>query len=160
MSSTAFIVPVDLQSSASQTIPNLDPVKLWATGPSDGKTAKVGTTRIFYNTPAQNKGSDVTALTSLGENFASAKGDARRELVRKAVGSAVKSVTSLGDGVKKVSIDASADDHAAGKILHSSHSEFLLSSMSSRRCSLGSVQVYVENGPTISFQARPRWTSF
>jgi aminopeptidase len=125
MSASAFILPVDLQASASQTIPNLDPVKLWSTGPSNGKTPKVGTTRIFYNTPVQNQG-HLVALTSLGEAFASAQGCARREVVRKAVGSAVKNVTALGDGVKEVSIDASADAHAAAVAAHLARYKFTL----------------------------------
>jgi aminopeptidase len=154
MSSTALIVPVDLQAATSQTIPNLDPVKLWSTGPSDGKTPKVGTTRIFYNTPVKNDAPNVVTLTSLGENFTSAKPDAQRELVRKAVGSAVKSVVGFGDAIKEVSIDASSDPHAAGRLLIETAADFCLNIlMSSCCCSLGQVQIYIENRPAVFFQS-------
>jgi aminopeptidase len=52
---------------------------------------------------------------SLGEGFEGKTGDARRELVRKAVGSGVKQVKELGDGAKDIIVDASTDAHAAGK---------------------------------------------
>lgn len=106
--SSAFVVPFDHQSSGNIT--GVDAAQLWATTPSGDKPSKVGTTRTFYNTPP----SKVTTVSSLGESFALKKGDVRRELVRKAVGSAVKDLKSL-DGVKDVTIDASADPQAAGR---------------------------------------------
>lgn len=113
MASAAYIVPIDPQAPSSQAVPNLDPARLWSAVPQGEKPAKVGTTRIFYGALA---GKDVAALSSLGEGFAAKKGNTRRELVRKAVGSAVKSVKDLGDGMKDVAVDASADPHAAGKL--------------------------------------------
>ena len=112
MSTKAYILPIDPTSPSSQSIPNLDPAKLWSTVPWGKKTPKVGTTRVFYNTPSG--GSDVTALVSLGDEFDTKKGDAKREVVRKAVGSAVKDLKGLVESEAAVSIDASADPHAAG----------------------------------------------
>ena len=112
MSTKAYILPIDPNSPSSQSVPNLDPAKLWSTVPWGKKTPKVGTTRVFYNSPSG--GSDVTALVSLGEEFGAKKGDAKREVVRKAVGSAVKDLKGLVEGDITVSIDASADPHAAG----------------------------------------------
>lgn len=109
MSSSAYIVPFDVQSSTGELVSGLDAAKLWATTPVGEKPAKVGTLRTFYNTPA----SKVTTLSSLGEKFSTKKGDAKRELLRKSVGSAVKELKAV-DGVKDVAIDASIDPHAAG----------------------------------------------
>lgn len=78
--------------------------------PSGDKNSPVGTTRTFYNTPT----SKVTTLSSLGEDFGKKKGDAKRELLRKSVGSAVKELKNL-EGVKDVTIDASVDPQAAGR---------------------------------------------
>jgi aminopeptidase len=47
--------------------------------------------------------------------------DVRREIVPKAVGSGIKSVKGLGDGVSEAVIDASTDSHAAGKIQFNLH---------------------------------------
>ena len=112
MSTKAYILPIDPNLPSSQSVPNLDPAKLWSAVPWGKKTPKVGTTRVFYNSPSG--GSDVTALVSLGEEFDAKKGDAKREVVRKAVGSAVKDLKGLVEGDITVSIDASADPHAAG----------------------------------------------
>ena len=118
MSSTSvFILPIDPKSQVStRAVSDIDPVKLWSTTPVGSKAPKVGSTRVFYNTPAK-EGINVTAVVSLGEGFDKKQGNARRELVRKAVGSGVKQVKDLGDGTKKVSVDASTDPHAAGMIL-------------------------------------------
>jgi len=114
-SAPVYILPFDPKVPAgSQVVPNVDPVKLWSTTPSASKIPKVGSTRVFYNTPAQQDGSATTAIVSLGDNFGTKSGDERRELLRKAVGSGVKQIKDLGDGDKKVVIDASADPHAAG----------------------------------------------
>lgn len=107
--SSAFIIPFDHQSSGKSAT-GIDAAQLWATTPSGDKPPKAGTTRTFYNTPP----SKVTTISSLGERFDAKKGDVRRELVRKAVGSAVKELKSL-DGIKNVTIDASTDPQAAGK---------------------------------------------
>lgn len=108
MSSPALVIPFDHQSSKT-VVPGVDPVQLWSTTPAPEKVPKVGTTRTFYNTPPPS----VTALSSLGPDFAKKSGNPRRELVRKSVGSAVKDVKAL-DGVDQVTVDASADPHAAG----------------------------------------------
>lgn len=117
MSSSAYIVPFDHKSSG-QVAPGLNPAELWATTPSGDKNPPVGTTRTFYNTPA----SKVTTISSLGDDFATKKADAKRELLRKSVGSAVKELKNL-EGVKDVTIDASADPHAAGMSLDTLASE-------------------------------------
>jgi len=114
-SSPAYIVPYDHQSS-NEIAPGLDAGQLWATTPAADKPAKVGTVRTFYNTPQAK----VTSVTSLGEKFSSQKDDERRELLRKAVGSAVKELKAI-DGVKDVSVDASVDPHAAGMHLFASY---------------------------------------
>ncbi|KAF9028210.1 leucine aminopeptidase [Rhodocollybia butyracea] len=106
MSTSAYVAPVDPNSPAS-LVPNVDIAKIWATVPR-GEKVEVGTTRVFYNTPE----SKITAASSLGDNFASKQGDARRELVRKSVGSAVKALKAL-EGLQEVTVDASADPHAA-----------------------------------------------
>jgi len=108
MSNTAYIVPFDHQSSG-QVADGVDASQLWSLTPQGEKPPKVGTTRIFYNTPP----SKVTTVSSLGEGFASKKSEVKRELVRKSVGSAVKELKTY-DGLKDVLIDASADPHAAG----------------------------------------------
>ena len=108
MSSTAYIIPFDHQSSA-QIADGVDAAKLWSLTPQGEKLPKVGTTRIFYNTPP----SKVTTVSSLGEGFASKKSEVKRELIRKSVGSAVKELKAH-DGLKEVLIEASADPHAAG----------------------------------------------
>lgn len=108
MSNTAYVVPFDHQSSG-QVFRGVDASELWSLTPQGEKPPKVGTTRIFYNTPP----SKVTTISSLGEAFASKKTEAKRELVRKSVGSAVKDLKAH-DGLKDVFIDASVDPHAAG----------------------------------------------
>ena len=110
MSSTAYIIPFDHQSSAEIT-DGVDASKLWALTPQGEKLPKAGTTRIFYNTPP----SKVTTVSSLGEGFSSKKSEVKRELVRKSVGSAVKELKAH-EGLKDVVIDASADPHAAGMV--------------------------------------------
>ncbi|KIY65934.1 hypothetical protein CYLTODRAFT_423874 [Cylindrobasidium torrendii FP15055 ss-10] len=95
---TARVVPNDPRNPSSD---------LWATLPSGDKPAKVGTTHVFYQSPEE-----LTTLTSLGGDFAKETGNARRETVRKAVGSAVKAIRGI-EGVKNVKIDASQDAHAS-----------------------------------------------
>ncbi len=116
MSTRVFVLPIDPTSqSGSGPLPSVDPVELWSTAPTGSKPAKVGTTRIFYNTPPSQPGKiDATAVVSLGEGFDKKTGDARRELVRKAIGSSIKQIRELGDGEKYVVVDASKDAHAAG----------------------------------------------
>ncbi|KAK0466043.1 uncharacterized protein EV420DRAFT_1636626 [Desarmillaria tabescens] len=109
--STARIVPHDPKATS----------ELWASAPTGEKPAKVGTTRVFYNTPPQQ----LTALSSLGDGFEKKTGSAKREVVRKAVGSAVKAVKAI-DGVKNVKIDASLDPHAAAVAAHLAQYSFTL----------------------------------
>ena len=91
---------------------------MWGTLPPTKKPAKVGTSHLFYGTSG---GTDVTALVSLGDAFEAKKGDARREIVRKAVGSGVKSIKVLREGISEAFIDASTDPHAAGELLDASY---------------------------------------
>ncbi|KAF5311260.1 hypothetical protein D9758_018499 [Tetrapyrgos nigripes] len=112
MSTIAFVAPHDPIKS-SQAISGVDLVQIWAQAvPSStdesAKVPKVGTTRVFYNTPE----SKITAISSLGEGFEKKKGNERREMVRKSVGSAVKTLRGL-DGLKEIHIDAEKDPHAA-----------------------------------------------
>ncbi|OJA15858.1 hypothetical protein AZE42_11442 [Rhizopogon vesiculosus] len=122
MSSKAYVVPVDPKNPGGNAAPGIDPASMWASLPQAQKPAKVGTSHLFYGTPRQ----DVTALVSLGDGFDSKAGDARREIVRKAVGSGVKSVKALGDGVSEAVIDASTDPHAAAVAAHLALYDFTL----------------------------------
>ena len=109
MSNTAYVLPYDHQLSDQVVVDGVDASHLWSLTPQGEKLPKVGTTRIFYNTPP----SKLTTVSSLGEGFASKKSQVKRELVRRSVGSAVKELKSY-EGLKDVLIDASADPHAAG----------------------------------------------
>ncbi len=122
MSTRVFVLPIDPTSqSSSVPLPSVDPVQLWSTVPTGTKPAKVGTTRVFYNTPPSQSGHpDATAVVSLGEGFHKKTGDARRELVRKAIGSSIKQIRELADGEKSVVVDASTDAQAAG-VLNMGH---------------------------------------
>ncbi|KAI0048288.1 hypothetical protein FA95DRAFT_1491191 [Auriscalpium vulgare] len=129
MSSSVYILPIDPSAqSASGALPTVDPVKLWSTAPTGTKPAKVGTTRIFYNTPpvADDGQTSLAAVVSLGDKYATKAGNAKRELVRKAIGSAVKETKGLGDGEKKITIDSSADPHAAAVAAHLAKYKFTL----------------------------------
>ncbi|KAI0302575.1 cytosol aminopeptidase family, catalytic domain-containing protein [Russula brevipes] len=111
----------------SGVLPSVDPLELWNTAPTGSKPPKVGTTRIFYNTPrADQRDVSTTAVVSLGEGFDKKSDHARRELVRKAVGSGVKQVKELGDGTKDVVVDASTDAHAAAVAAHLAKYKFTL----------------------------------
>ncbi|KAL4268541.1 peptidase M17 family protein [Pleurotus pulmonarius] len=121
MSASAYAIPFDPQAVSSTGVPDVDAAKLWSTVPHGDKVPKVGTARVFYDTPATK----VTALSSLGEGFSSKKGDERRELVRKSIGKAVKSIREL-EGVKEVTVDASLDPHAAAVAAHLAQYQFTL----------------------------------
>lgn len=112
MSNTAYVVPYDHQSSP-KIVDGVDASYLWSLTPHGEKLPKAGALRTFYNTPPSN----MTTVSSLGEGFTSKNSEAKRELVRKSVGSAVKALKAL-DGLKDVLIDASADPHAAGVSLY------------------------------------------
>ena len=122
MSSKAYVVPLDPKNPGQNAASNLNPATLWGTLPPTKKPAKVGTSHLFYGTSG---GTDVTALVSLGDAFEAKKGDARREVVRKAVGSGVKSIKVLGEGISEAFIDASTDPHAAGEMLDASYVTFI-----------------------------------
>jgi cytosol aminopeptidase len=108
MSSSAYVVPYDHQNS-DDFLPGHSAAKLWATTPQGDTPPKAGTTRTFFNAPETK----LTTVSSLGDKFSSKSQNAKRELVRKAVGSAVKELKAM-DGVKDVAVDASLDPHAAG----------------------------------------------
>ena len=116
MSSRIFVLPIDPTSKpGSGSLPSVDPIQLWSSAPTGSKPAKVGTTRLFYDTPPSQPGkTDAIAVVSLGEGFDKQTDNARRELVRKAIGSSIKQIRELGDGKKSVVVDASRDAHAAG----------------------------------------------
>ena len=109
--SSIYVLPIDPSAPAATAAP-VDATKLWTSTPAANapKPSKAGTTHLFY-------GENVTAVSSLGEKFGQKKGDERREVVRKTVGSAIKKVRELGEAVEgsKVVVDASADPHAAGQ---------------------------------------------
>ncbi|KAH8101643.1 cytosol aminopeptidase family, catalytic domain-containing protein [Cristinia sonorae] len=113
-----YLVPVD--PTAPQSTANVDAPTLWSSVPSSGKPAKVGTSHLFFSSPAAG---DITVLSSLGGDFGNTnklKGDARREVVRSAVGSAVNKVKTLGEGIngRTVVVDAQDDPHAAAVAAH------------------------------------------
>lgn len=104
---TIYVVPVDPTSPAA-SVDNLDAPELWSKIPHvESKPAKAGSTSLFFDTPSG--GQNITALSSLGPSFAkkSTKEDAKRELVRVAVGTAVQHVKALGEGVngRQVQVD-------------------------------------------------------
>ncbi|KAG5728743.1 Cytosol aminopeptidase [Termitomyces sp. T112] len=111
MSSSAILIPFDHQST--ETVVGVKTSELWSLAPQGEKPPAVGTVRTFYNTPATK----VTAISSLGEKFASKSADAKRELLRKSVGNAVKQLKAI-DGLKDVAVDASIDPHAAAVAAH------------------------------------------
>ncbi|PSS00867.1 hypothetical protein PHLCEN_2v4094 [Hermanssonia centrifuga] len=113
-----YVVPVDPTSSSSSTSDlGIDGAKLWSTLPQGVKPAKAGTTHILYKPSQNNSKSDITALTSLGPSFSKphTSVDARRELVRTAVGKAVQQIKGLGEGVHgtEVLVDVSGETQAA-----------------------------------------------
>jgi len=111
MSTNAYIVPYDHQSTGVITTDGLDAAKLWSLTPQGERPPKVGTTRTFYNTPSA---SQVTTISSLGDGYASKNPNQKRELVRKSIGNAVKGLKSY-EGIKDVAVDSSLDHHAAGE---------------------------------------------
>ncbi|KAI0327147.1 hypothetical protein GY45DRAFT_1373371 [Cubamyces sp. BRFM 1775] len=118
--SSIYVLPIDPSAPSSTTTTSstgVDAAKLWQTTPAGAASAKpasVGTTHLFFG--AGKEGAATAAVSSLGDRFAQKKCAERREAVRRAVGSAVKKVRDLGEGVQgsDVRVDASADPHAAG----------------------------------------------
>lgn len=122
--SSVYIVPVDPSSSAKTTsVDGLDAQKLWASLPHGPKPPKAGSTNLFFGTPSSGS-QNITALTSLGPSFSkqSTPLNAKRELVRTAVGSAVQHIKSLGPGIDgcEVAVDVAAagDTQAAAVAAH------------------------------------------
>ncbi|EIM81157.1 leucine aminopeptidase [Stereum hirsutum FP-91666 SS1] len=121
--SSIYILPISpnapssgTNSNSSPAVPNaIDPHQLWSTvpAPHSSKPAKLGTTRVFYAPSAGGGEGGVSAVVSLGSQFGKKKGDERREVVRRAVGSGVKTVKGLWEGEKVVKVDAREDAHAA-----------------------------------------------
>ncbi|ESK96453.1 leucine aminopeptidase [Moniliophthora roreri MCA 2997] len=110
---SSLVVPIDPSS------PSANYSNLWNNSALGDSASKVGTTRVFFNEPK------ITALSSLGEKFDSKKGDDKREIVRKSIGSGVKALKAL-DGVKEVEVDASLDAHAASVAAHLAAYDFTL----------------------------------
>lgn len=108
--SSIYVLPID-PSAPTVTAAPVGATELWTSTPAANapKPSKAGTTHLFY-------GENVTAVSSLGDKFGQKRGDERREVVRKTIGSAIKKVRELGEAVEgsKVVVDASADPHAAG----------------------------------------------
>ncbi|KAJ6457382.1 leucine aminopeptidase [Mycena sanguinolenta] len=102
MTTSASIHPFD-PKAPSKTVS-----ELWAA--SVAKEPKVGTTRVFFS-------EKITALSSLGPDWAKRNAEGKRELVRRSVGSAVKELKSV-DEVTEVVVDASVDPHAAAVAAH------------------------------------------
>jgi aminopeptidase len=119
----AYVVPLDPKNTGQCVASHVNPAALWATVPPTEKPAKVGTSHLFYGVSG---GTDVTALVSLGDSFESKKGDARSEVVRKAVGSGVKRIKALGESISEAIIDTSTDPHAAAVAAHLALYDFTL----------------------------------
>ncbi|KAF7329583.1 Leucine aminopeptidase [Mycena kentingensis (nom. inval.)] len=101
MATTATIHPFDPKAPIAAAS------KLWPASAS--KHPKASTARVFFDGDAF-----ATALTSLGGDFSTKTADARREAVRRAVGSAVKAIGKVEE-VEKIIVDAAEDPHAAGE---------------------------------------------
>ncbi|KAL0567709.1 hypothetical protein V5O48_014281, partial [Marasmius crinis-equi] len=91
--------------------------------------SKVGQARILWGAPT------ITAISSLGEKFDKKKENEKREVVRKAVGSAVKAVKGQLEGLNtkdkvnetiQVEVDAKVDPHAAAVAAHLAGYDFTL----------------------------------
>jgi cytosol aminopeptidase len=121
--SSIYIVPVDPSSPKSSSVDGLDTQKLWSSLPQGSKPPKAGSANAFFGTPSSGS-QNITTLTSLGPSFSkqSTSENAKRELVRTAIGSAVQQLKALGDGIngREVAIDVAAggDVHAAAVAAH------------------------------------------
>ncbi|KAG7100151.1 hypothetical protein E1B28_001930 [Marasmius oreades] len=91
--------------------------------------SKVGTARVLWGPPT------ITAVSTLGDKFDNKKGDERREIIRKTVGSAVKAVKVNLEGLNtkenikeviQVEVDDALDPHAAAVAAHLAAFEFNL----------------------------------
>jgi hypothetical protein len=110
LSSSAFALPYHPKISFG-AVPDINTAELWASAvETNTKVPKIGTTRVFFNTPAAK----TTAISSLGSDFDNSETTdiAKRELVRISVASAVKAVKAL-EGIKGINVDGSIDPHAS-----------------------------------------------
>jgi hypothetical protein len=151
MSPVAYIVPIDLCESDPQARPNIDidALTLWSETPVSETVAKVGTTRIFYDVPTST---DITALSSLGDAFSSKKDNAKRELVRKSVGNALKEVKGICESsIIDIVIDANLDPHASGEGINKFCHYIVFSCLDSCCRRVGEIQVFAEDFATLSF---------
>ncbi|KJA19218.1 hypothetical protein HYPSUDRAFT_44470 [Hypholoma sublateritium FD-334 SS-4] len=110
MSSSAYILPYNPKSTVKgpEVANGVDASTLWSLTPGSDKPSKAATTRTFYNTPP----SKVTTVTCLGDAFPAKNVQEKREIVRRAIGNAVKDLKGY-DGLGEVVVDASADPQAA-----------------------------------------------
>ena len=151
--SSIYVLPLDPAAQQSAPVADVSPSELWSLTPSAAasKPASVGTTHVFYGTPHTDK-TNLTVVTSLGEGFEKKTGDARREIVRKAIGSAVKKAKAQGEGAKQrtIRVDAALDPHAAGEYA-TIHIIYLEGDSNTKRgidsccCPFGTLQVFLEN---------------
>ncbi|KAJ6541634.1 cytosol aminopeptidase family, catalytic domain-containing protein [Mycena capillaripes] len=111
MTTSASVHPFDPKT------PSKSVSELWAA--SSAKEPKVGSTRVFFS-------DKITALSSLGADFGKQGAAAKRESVRRSVGSAVKEISRIADEVTEVVVDASVDPHAAAVAAHLAQYRFTL----------------------------------
>ncbi|KAJ7053822.1 cytosol aminopeptidase family, catalytic domain-containing protein, partial [Mycena amicta] len=110
---------------------------------STSKHPKASTTRVFFS----GEKDSVTALASLGPDFTVKTGDARREVVRRAVGSAMKQVVSLED-VSEVVVDGGVDPHATAVAARLASYKFTLKTDSPSRLNARGIK---------ALSASPEW---
>jgi aminopeptidase len=98
-------------------IPSSSSHPLLSSLPPSPKPLKVGTTRVLFDRPQ----GALTALTSLGDDYAKKKPNQQKESVRVAIGNAVKAIKGLGDTPVEAEVNVGAvdnsshvDAHAAG----------------------------------------------
>nr|GAT48665.1 leucine aminopeptidase [Mycena chlorophos] len=127
MSTTAKIHVFDPTKPASAA------AALWPAAAS--KHPKASATRVVFSAEDDS----VTALASLGPDFGAKMGHARREVVRRAVGSAMKQVAALED-VNEVLVDGEADPHAAAVAAHLAAYRFTLKTSGPKRVEASAIK--------------------
>ncbi|KZV73318.1 hypothetical protein PENSPDRAFT_603102 [Peniophora sp. CONT] len=145
-----YVLPIDPSAPKSATGAPVDAAQLWQSAPTGKKPAKAGTSRLFY-------GENNAAVVSLGEGFDGKKGVERREVVRKAVGSAIKAVKGLGDEELKVVVDASADAHASAVAAHLARYKFGLKTDPPSSFRPGATETPAENLTFEPLEAFKEW---
>ncbi|KAF7307648.1 Leucine aminopeptidase [Mycena indigotica] len=98
------------------TAPTEPARKLWP-----NPSPKAGSSRVFHN----GEQDSITALASLGPDFASKTANERREAVRRQVGGLVKELASK-DYVERVVVDTTHDAHASAVAAHLATYKFTL----------------------------------